>query len=77
MCQAIQEIRIESEQIGEEKGRRIGEEKGRRIGEEKGRLEQAKETARSLYKLGIDIEIIAQGVNYPVETVKGWINPSF
>lgn len=61
MCQAIQEIRIESEQIGEEKGR----------------LEQAKETARSLYKLGIDIEIIAQGVNYPVETVKGWINPSF
>lgn len=61
MCQAIQEIRIESEQIGEEKGR----------------LEQAKETARSLYQLGIDIEIIAQGVNYPVETVKEWINRSF
>lgn len=55
MCQAVQQIRIESEQIGEEKGR----------------LEQAKKTARSLYK------IIAQGVNYPVETIKGWINGSF
>ncbi|MCM1047077.1 MAG: Rpn family recombination-promoting nuclease/putative transposase [Clostridiales bacterium] len=38
-----------------------------------GKLEKAQEDARSFYELGVDIEKIAQGVGYNVETVKGWI----
>jgi len=56
VCQAIQEIRTESES--------------------QGRLMQVKEDARNFYKLGVDIEKIAQGVGYAVETVKEWIEPS-
>lgn len=48
-----------------------------RIEERKiGELNKAKETARNFYKLGIDIEKIAQGVGYAVETVKEWIGLS-
>ncbi|MCM1086583.1 MAG: hypothetical protein NC419_00380 [Muribaculaceae bacterium] len=57
MCQAIKEMREEE----------------RFIGEQAGKLEKAQEDARSFYKLGIDVEKIAQGVGYNVETVKGWI----
>ncbi len=53
VCQAIREMRKESEQQGE--------------------LKKAKETARNLYKLGIEVETIAQGVGYPIETVEVWI----
>lgn len=38
----------------------------RRIGE----LNKAKEDARNFYNLGVDVEKIAQGVGYAVETVK-------
>ena len=41
--------------------------------ENHGRLIQAKETARNFYKLGLDVEKIAQGVGYDVEIVKEWI----
>lgn len=53
VCQAIQEMKTESES--------------------KGRLLQAKEDARNFYKLGVDVEKIAQGVGYAVETVKEWL----
>lgn len=53
VCQAILEMRKESEQQGE--------------------LKKAKETARNLYKLGIEVETIAQGVGYPIETVEVWV----
>ena len=53
VCQAIQEIRMESERRGE--------------------LKKAQETARNLYNLGVDVEKIAQGVGYAVETVKQWL----
>lgn len=56
MCQAIKEMRAESES--------------------QGRLMQAKEDARNFYKLGVEIEKIAQGVGYSVETVKGWLGLS-
>ena len=49
VCQAIQEIRKESEQ------------------------KKAREVAGNLYKMGLDIEKIAQAVGYAVETVKGWL----
>ena len=49
VCQAIQEIRKESEQ------------------------KKAQEVAGNLYKMGLDIEKIAQAVGYAVETVKGWL----
>lgn len=56
MCQAIQEMRMESELKGE--------------------LNKAKEDAKNFYKLGVDVEKIAQGVGYTVETVKEWIGLS-
>ena len=56
VCQAIQEMRMESEQ--------------------KGRLMQAKESARKLYEMGINVEKIAQVVGYAVERVNGWLELS-
>ncbi len=41
-----------------------------------GELNKAKEAARNFYNLGIDVEKIAQGVGYAVETVKEWIGLS-
>ena len=49
VCQAIQEIRKESEK------------------------KKAQEVAGNLYRMGLDIEKIAQAVGYAVETVKGWL----
>ena len=57
VCQAIQEIRKESE----------------RDGERQGRLMQAQESAEKLYEMGLDTEKIAQAVGYAVETVRGWL----
>ncbi|MCM1212515.1 MAG: transposase [Blautia sp.] len=57
MCQAIKEMREEERQEGKQEGE----------------LKKAKEVSRSFYELGIDVEKIAQGVGYNVETVKGWI----
>lgn len=61
MCQAIREMRMESEQIGEARG------------EARGALKNAQENARSLYRLGVALETIAKGVGYDLETVKGWL----
>ena len=58
VCQAIQEIRMEE----------------RKIGEQDGELRKAKEAARNFYNLGVDVEKIAQGVGYAVETVKEWLD---
>ena len=49
VCQAIQEMRKESEQ------------------------KKAREVAENLYKMGLDIEKIAQAVGYAVETVNEWL----
>jgi len=56
VCQAIQEIRMESERDGE--------------------LRKAQEAARNFYDLGVEVEKIAQGVGYAVETVKEWLGLS-
>ncbi len=61
MCQAILEMRMGSEQIGEAKG------------EARGALKNAQENARSFYRLGVALETIAKGVGYDLETVKGWL----
>lgn len=53
VCQAIQEMRKESERDGE--------------------LKKAREAAKNFYNLGVDVEKIAQGVGYAVETVKEWL----
>ena len=52
VCQAIQEMRKESE------------------------LKKAQEVAENLYKMGLDIEKIAQAVDYAAETVRGWLGLS-
>lgn len=61
MCQAILEMRKESEEIGEKKGIKIGE------------LKRARESARRLYEMGIRVERVAEGVGCDVETVKKWL----
>ena len=73
VCQAIQEMRMESEQKGRLEGRLEGKLEGKLEGEQEGRLMQAKEAARNFYRLGVDIEKVAQGVGYAVETVKQWL----
>lgn len=57
VCQAIWEMRIEAE----------------RKGELSGELKKAQEAARNFYNLGIEIEKIAQGLGYAVDTVRGWV----
>ncbi len=64
MCQAIQEIRKEERRLGEQDGERKGE------------LKKAQEAARNFYNLGVEVEKIAQGVGYAVETVKEWLGLS-
>ncbi len=49
VCQAIQEMRLESEE------------------------KKAQEIAKNLYRMGMEIEKIAQGVGYAAEIVKGWL----
>jgi len=61
MCQAIREMRMESEQIGEARG------------EARGALKNAQENAQNFYRLGVALETIAKGVGYDLETVKGWL----
>ena len=60
-CQAIKEMREESERIGEERGEKIGI------------LKKAKEDARNFYRLGVKVEIIAEGVNCDLKTVQTWL----
>ena len=52
---------------------RKGEMRGERKGEKKGELKKAQEAARNFYNLGIEVEKIAQGLGYAVETVKVWV----
>lgn len=38
-----------------------------------GQLEKAQEAAKKFYELGVEIEKVAQGVGYSVETVREWL----
>ncbi len=53
--------------------RREGEKIGEQKGVQKGELKKAQEVARNFYNLGLEVDKIAQGVGYDVETVKGWL----
>lgn len=68
MCQAIQDMRKESEAIGIAKGITQGIAQGE--------SRKAQQIAKNLYDMGIDIEQIARGVGYTIETVKQWLNLS-
>lgn len=57
VCQAIQDMLKESELIGEKRGD----------------LNRAKKAAQNFYKLGVDVDTIAEGINYPLNTVKQWL----
>ncbi len=70
MCQAIREMREESKKEGE----RIGEERGEKRGEKRGAFKTAQENARNFYRLGVDVEKVAEGVGYDIDTVKQWLN---
>ena len=51
-------------------GIKIGEEVGIKIGEEKGKEEKAKETAKNLLEMGIEIDKIAKATGLKREEVE-------
>lgn len=57
VCQAIQDLRLESEKIGEGRGE----------------LRKAQEIARNFFRLGVDVDKVAEGVGYDLKTVKKWL----
>jgi len=61
MCQAILDMKQKSKLEGKLEGRL------------EGKLEGKLEVARQLKQMGLSIDKIAQAVNYPIETVKEWI----
>ncbi len=52
------------------------EKKGKEIGIQQGRKEQAKSTAIRMNKKGIPLEVIADSIDFNIETVKKWIATS-
>ncbi len=56
----------EAEMRGEERGREKGREEGRKAGEEKGK----EETAMNMWRMGLDIHIIAEATGLTKETVR-------
>lgn len=53
----------------------IMRDKSRAEGRAEGELIRARETARNLYSMGMDVARIAQAVNASIEQVKQWISP--
>lgn len=41
--------------------------------EQKGELKKARESAKKLYEMGLEMEKIAQVADYPVEKVEEWL----
>ncbi len=52
---------------------RAAEDRGRSEGLAEGRDTQAKETAKNLYDMGLNIDQIVQAVRYPSEVIKQWL----
>lgn len=69
VCQAIKEMRMESEKKGEKRGIKRGEKRGIKRGE----LKKAQEAARNFYSMGVSVERVAEGLGYNTKTVKGWL----
>ena len=76
MCQAVQDMCKESEAIGIAKGIAQGISQGISQGIAQGEAQKAQQITQNLYKMGMELEKIAQGVGYTVETVKQWLNLS-
>ena len=36
-------------------------------------LKKSKEVAKNFHEMGLDVENIAQGIGYPLDTVKEWL----
>ena len=73
MCQAIQDMRRESREEGIAEGIAQGITQGITEGIAMGETQKAQQMARNFYEMGIDIERIAQGVGYALETVQQWL----
>ena len=73
MCQAIQDMRKESWDNGKAEGRVEGREEGKAEGIAIGETQKAQQMAKNFYEMGIDVERIAQGVGYALETVRQWL----
>ncbi len=44
-----------------------------RAAEDRGKETQARETAKNLYDIGLNIDQIVQAVKYPAEVIKQWL----
>lgn len=77
MCEAIKQIRLESERVGEERGiligEKLGEERGKLIGKELGEIDAKKSVAENLYTMGLTLDKIAQALGETIETIKEWL----
>ena len=73
----IQQGRMQGIQQGIEQGRmqgiQQGIEQGRMQGIEQGRMQEKKENALTLHKLGMNEEFIAQAVKVSVDVVRQWL----
>ena len=69
MCREMEELMNEGIKIGEIRGEKRGEKRGRAEGE----LKKAKETAKELYKIGMEIEKIAEILKVSQDDIQKWI----
>ncbi len=56
-----------------EEGREEGWEKGLEKGLEKGREKERKENVRNMFAMGMDIEVIAQALKWPIEKIRSFV----
>ncbi len=61
---------------GRLEGRQEGRLEGRREGRLEGRQEEKRDIALNLYRIGISVDMIAQGTDVSVDTVRQWISES-
>ncbi len=73
MCREMEELMNEGIKIGEIRGEKRGEKRGEIRGRAEGELKKAKETAKELYKIGMEVEKIAEILKVSPDDIKKWI----
>ena len=73
MCEVLDRIENRGIQQGIQQGIEQGRMQGIQQGIEQGRMQEKKENALTLHKLGMDEEFIAQAVKVSVDVVRQWL----
>jgi predicted transposase/invertase (TIGR01784 family) len=63
-------LRKEGEELGKAYGLKLGEERGKLEGRLEGKLEGKLEAARNMLKKGLDVKIISEFLELPIDTIK-------